>query len=280
MLKFRDTARKTWAFGAAAAMIIGSGAALGPLLGQSVLAARQAPAVATTAPASSTPPRTTGVYSVVDASAHLPSRLPAAQVSYYRQQGFTAAQIHQQYEQWIANMTPGPQDMSAQQAAAYAAPLLAKAYGPDLSGYTAKVLFNKGFLPNTESWLVTFAPPAGAATAHTYVVGVNALTGALGLVEDVSVSPAYNASHEPVDVSDPVWITKAQEDVARFLPAGVTITGSKVVGTKDGSVLVVCSLSDGSAIGVQLWSQFNDFPGIYRVFAGGYAGQWNIPGGH
>jgi len=153
MSKFKQFIGKTWVMGTAAAMILGSGALLASALNQSAFAATDALSASSSQVQSSALLQTAGGYTLVNQPTNLPIPVPD------QKGGLTVQQIRQKYETWLADQTPGPQDLSAQQGAAYAAALLKQAYSADLTGYTATAVFIKGVAPNTDQWDGQFNPP-------------------------------------------------------------------------------------------------------------------------
>lgn len=252
MSTFKQFVTKTWVCGAAGAMILGSGAVMSTALSQSAFA------------------DTTNGSSVSSDGGYTLSTTPN-QPTVTPKNGQLGAAL--KAKELRPPQTPGPQDLSAQQGAADAAALLKQAYSVDLTGYKATAVFIKGVAPNTDQWDVEFSSPHNATSVPSYAASVNAVTGQMTAVSDTTVS-AQSTSSTTINVSDPVWTSSAEKDIPRLLPAGVSISSSRVVAQKDGIVYVVSELSNGATMGVMIQSQDHNFPEGYQYWHNGYDGGW------
>jgi hypothetical protein len=184
----------------------------------------------------------------------------------------TPEKVEQVYQAILANTIPGEKDMSADQAAAYAAGIIMKAYDVDLSGYRAEAVFSRNSVPNSDTWQVIFDAPNETNAAIRYCASLNSVNGTM-----LSLS-AYNLDYgretHSTNLDDPAWKNAAEQDVTKLLPSNVSITNSKVVSANSaGGVMVVCNLSDGSAYGVRLTGE-NKEAAVYQYFPSGYDGSW------
>ncbi|MFD1677786.1 hypothetical protein [Alicyclobacillus fodiniaquatilis] len=283
MSKFKKAVGKAWVFGAAAAVIVGSGSTMAIALGQNATAYAATTAHIATkqvqtlpSPQMSNLPQSSGGYTVVDESKHLPSQPSAMLLAKFKLEdsakGITATQqqLQQQYSEWTASNTPGAKDMSAQQAAAYAAPYVEQAYGLDLKGYTAKTEFMALPTPNSAQWVVTFYPPNEDKPIDGYSCTINSVTGEF---IDLELS-AGGGETSITNLTYPWLIPTAAHDISKLLPKNVSITSTKIVGHKAGAVYFVSNLSNGSAFGVAL-NETNKSAFWYHYFPSGYDGLWD-----
>ncbi len=264
MTKFNG---KTWVITAAAAIIIVSSSVMTFALGNSVPQNTSIQAAPYTVSQKENTPNqlsTAAEYTVVDASGgtSLNKELVFTKLKI---QGMTQEQMEAKYNEFVANMTPSEKDISAEQAAAYAADILHKAYGIDFKGYTAEASFSRNDLPNSGSWTVIFRAPQ----AKSYLASVDSIN---GIMQNAST---YDLSYEAVlskNIEDPAWIDEAKADVLKVMPKDVTITGSSVVlANPAGGVIVVCELSNGAACAVRLEGD-NMAAVAYIYFPDGYDG--------
>lgn len=281
MSNFKKAVSNTWVFVAAAAVIVGSGSTMAIALSQNATTyaatVHDATKQVQSAPGlqRSNPPQILGEYSVVDESKHLPVQPSALLLAKFKLEdmakGITATQqqIQQQYREWIAAHTPRAQDMSAQQAAAYAAPYVEKAFGLDLKGYTAKAEFMTLPTPNSSQWVVTFYPPNKDNVIDGYSCSINSVTGEF---IDMELG-AGGGQTSTTNLTYPWLIPTAEHDIAKLLPKDVSITSTKMVGHKAGAIYFVSNLSNGSAFGVTL-NETNKSAFWYHYFPSGYDGLW------
>lgn len=271
MSKLKKVVGKTWALGAAAAIILGSSSVIAFALNHNDAYASTVVHNATkhvqTAP---NPSQSSGGYTVVDQSKKLPSHPPAMLLQKWKLQGVTSQkQMDQKYREWIANHTPGAKDMSAQQAAAYAAAIVKKVYGLNLKGYTADAMFQTYPTPNSAEWDVTFYPQNSNKHTDGYSVAVNSVTG-----EFINLSLTGGAGESSsTNLTYPWLIPTAKKDISALVPKNVSITTSKIVGHKTGFVYIVSNLSNGAALGVAL-NEKTKLAFWYHYFPKGYNGFW------
>ncbi|ATW26565.1 hypothetical protein [Candidatus Formimonas warabiya] len=275
MTKFKTVVNKAWVFVAAAALIAGSSSAMAFALDRNVPESASAHAAGITIDANAynqIPAAETGItaeYSVTDLS-----KTVSDQKEYIREKlsmidGITPEQIEEKYHEIISNMTPGEKDLSAEQAAAYAAGILKKAYGVDFQGYTAEASFSRSPVPNSDSWTVIFHAPKEDQNTKRYIASIDSVNGRM---LDASFYNLNYREENNKDLDNPAWTNKALQEIAKFLPENVSITGSKVVlATPAGGVIVVCELSDGSAYAVRLTGE-NKEAAAYIFFPNGYDG--------
>ncbi|MEJ8548792.1 hypothetical protein [Brevibacillus borstelensis] len=187
----------------------------------------------------------------------------------------------QEKEQWVdgiqSTYVPGDKDMTAEQAAAYGATVLKKAFGANLSGYTAKAMFLRGPLPGSDTWTVVFNPnqsaKAAANAAKRYNVSLNSVNG--NLINASSFDDATNSAPTHADGNDPVLLKLAEQTVADLLPKNVSISSTKVGTTENPrfGVPVVCQLSNGTAyvVGITGQGEEKEVINLY-YFQNGYDG--------
>ncbi len=279
MSKLRSIISKTWVFAAAAALVVGSSSAMAFTLNNNVPESASANAVSTTQvlknsgqvqPAAAEP----AGYTVVDLSkSGLDSERKAALKTKLDKSGMTPEQIEKEYNTIIANMTPGEKDISAEQAAAFAADILEKAYGVDFTGYTAEASFSRNPVPYTDNWTVIFHAPQETQNTKRYLASVNSVDGTM--LDASSYDLSYQEENSR-DLQNPEWKDMAVQKILKLLPENVSIASSKVVSaTTAGGVSVVCELSDSSAMGVRLTGE-NKEAAAYIYFPNGYDGSLDI----
>lgn len=279
MKKLKEIMSKTWIFVAGVVLIIGSSSAMAYALDRNVPESASAISAAmNTKETSKSTSISTGVtaeYSVIDLSKNTHELQKHIKEKLGMTKGITPEQIEEKQKSIIANLTPGAKDISAEQAAAYAADILKKAYNVDFKGYTAKASFSRNQLPNSDNWTVMFDSPEEAQkkdqkpTEKFYVATVNSVNGTM---QDASYfDPAYSP-YINKNLKDPAWMEKAEQDISAILPENVTIKSSKVISAipEDG-VTVISTLSDGSACSVRLTGE-NKEAASYIFFPNGYDG--------
>jgi hypothetical protein len=273
MSKFKKVAGKTWVFAAATAVIVGSSSTMAFALNQNAYSATAVPSATKHVQTPSNPPQASGGYTVVDESKTRPSQPPTDFVNNLDNQGLTTQQIDEKYHEMIARNTPSSKDMSAQQAAAYAAAILKQAYGVNFKGYTAMVIFQNPQVPNSAQWSVTFYAPNGVNDTKRYSCSVNSVTGTIFTADAYNLSPKQELSY---NLSDSSWKTTADRDISKLLPKNVSVTSSKVIDTSQwAGVSVVSNLSNGAAFAVRL-SGKDKFADAYQYFPNGYDGSWSL----
>lgn len=277
MSKIKTIANKTWVFVAAAAIIAGSGSTMAFALNNNVpgaAAKNLAPFTASTQEKSQTQiskAERTAEYSVIDLSKGWPDqdREQLIKDKLNSIKGITPAEMEKKYNEIIANMTPGKKDISAEQAAAYAADILKKAYNVDFTGYTAQASFSRSPVPNSDSWTVIFHGPDEGDKTQRYLASVDSVKGTM--LDASSFNLDYREEHNK-DLNDPAWKETAVQKISKLMPENVTITGSKVVSAIPAAgVTVVCELSDGSAYGIRLTGEDKE-AAAYIYFPSGYDG--------
>ncbi|MEL7565821.1 MAG: hypothetical protein AAGU27_13150 [Dehalobacterium sp.] len=281
MSKFKTLVSKTWIFIAAAAIIAGSSSAMAFALNNSVPESASANIVPFTAAIQENiqnqAPNTevTGEYSVTDLSKSVHEQKDIIIDKLNRIEGITPEQVEEKCNAIISNMIPGEKDISAQQAAAYAAGILKKAYKVDFTGYTAEASFSRSSFPNSDSWTVMFRSPEAARNdeqrwaGKTYYASVDSVNGIM--LNAGSCDFDYTEENNK-NLQDPQWKNKAEQLISALMPEDVSITGSKVVwATPETGVTVVCELSDGSACAVRLTGK-NKEAAAYIYFPNGYDG--------
>ncbi len=258
MFNIKTLASKTWVFVTATIIIAGSSSAMAFALNNNIpegVSKGVAPYTAATKAniqngASQTEPTTE--YTVIDLSKRgLDSeRKKALRDKLSKIKSMTPEQIEEKYNIILANMIPGEKDISAEQAAAYAAAILKKAYKVDFTGYTAEASFSRSTVPNSDTWTVAFHAPQETKSSKRYIAGVNSVNGTM---LDASSYTLDYREENATDLDNPQWTNKAQEEVAKLMPENVSILSTKVVcATPETGVTVVCDLSDGSAYSVRL----------------------------
>ncbi len=281
MLNIKKLASKTWIPVAAAAMIIGSSSAMVYALNEDIPGRVSSNAAATIAVTKNNIQTQADMavsnagYTVIDLSK---KGLDDTQKKVIKDKlssikGITPQEIDEKYDTILSNMIPGEKDMSAEQAAAYAAGILKKAYGLDFTGYTAEVSFSRNPVPNTDNWGVIFHAPKETKATDRYYVSVDSVKGTM--LDAGCYNLDFDKQVKSKNVEDPEWKDKAVQEISKLLPANVAVTSSKVVGaTPDLGVVVVCGISDGSAYAVRLAGE-NKAAAAYQYFPGGYDGSWD-----
>lgn len=279
MIKMKTMIGKTWVFAAAAAIIIGSGSVMAYALNGSIPesgTADTAPVTVAADKSAQSPSVTAGnaEYTVVELNRKY-SESDGKKLIYdkLKLNNLTDEQMEEKYNEIIANMTPGEKDMTAVQAAAYAADIVKKAYDVDLTGYTAEASFSRNpAVPNSDNWGVFFRTPNETDSSNRYYVSVDSVSGAM--LDAGCFNLDYRVENNK-NIDDPAWVDTAVRDIEKLLPEGVSVTGSKVVvAAKELGVSVVCELSDGSAFAVRLTGENKD-AAAYQYFPDGYDGSWD-----
>lgn len=215
----------------------------------------------------------TSEYKVVDLSKQVDITQLKDELTHKLVKGATPEQIDEKAKAILANMVPGDKDITADQAAAYAAALLEKAYGVDLTGYTAEASFARNPVPGNDNWGVVFHAPKGDDNSKRYLASVNSVNGTMN--DLVYSDPSYRVGNNQ-NLQDPSWKTTAEADVAKLMPENVSITGSKVVAaTPEAGVSIVSELSNGSAYAVRLTGEDKEAAAI-GYFPNGYDGSWDF----
>lgn len=275
MVRIKTLVNKAWVFAAAAAIIAGSSSVMAFTLNNSIPESVSANTAAFTgtmndniqSPASKA--EIAAEYSVVDLSKKLPEQKDLIIDKLSKLEGITPEEIDEKCNAIIANTIPGEKDISAEQAAAYAAGILKKAYGVDFTGYTAEAGFSRNPLPNSDSWTVVFHASQETESTKRYIASVNSVS---GIMLDAGSYDLDYKEADSKDLKNPVWTSKAVQEISKLLPENVSITGSKVVmATPQTGVTVVCELSNGSALAVRLTGE-NKQAEAYIYFPNGYDG--------
>lgn len=282
MPKIKAVLKKTWIFVAAAAIIAGSSYTMAYALNNNtaeVASVNAAPPTAvsdgmvqTQAPKT----ETTAEYSVIDLSKNRSEKKDLITDKLKRIEGITPEEIEKKYNEIIAAMTPADKDISAEQAAAYAADILKKAYGVDFTGYTAEASFSRNPVPNSDNWTVIFHAPGEDANSKRYIASVDSVNGKMLDAGCYNLMFREDAGINPEEISenldDPQWLIKAEQAVSVLMPEDVSITGRRVVfSSRDTGVTAVFDLSDGSAISVRLTGRSME-AAAYIYFPNGYDG--------
>jgi hypothetical protein len=270
MKTLKQTVRKVWVFGLAAAFIAGGGVAMNFMLSSKTYAETGTQVVQQ--PAGNAQPQQSPVmagdkaeYTVIDQSeTYTKDKLEEA----LKAKGAPSAELESRAAELQATYIPGDKDLTADQAAAFGAGVLKKVFAADLSGYTARAGFLRGSLPGTDTWTVWFDPAAG--DAKSYMVYLNSVN---GTIINASSSDDVHALKN-VDLNDSGWQEKGQQAVAGILPKNVSIAGCKVTAT-DGinkiGVPVLCELSDGTAYMIGLAGEDKHVANLI-YFQNGYDG--------
>ncbi|SHI24497.1 hypothetical protein [Desulfosporosinus lacus] len=277
MKKLKEIAAKTWVIGAGALLILGSSSAMAFALDPNVPESSSAYVVATnTQETTNNFSLETGVtaeYSVIDLSKGSPERDKLIRDKLSLTEDITPEQIEEKFKDIISNSIPGAKDISAEQAAAYAADILKTAYNVDFTSYTAHASFSKNPMPNSDNWTVIFHAPNEDNTTQRYIASVDSVNGSMLDASSFNLSYLVDNSKNP---EDPEWKNKAEEDIARLMPEEVSITSSKVIyATPETGVMVVSELSDGSACAVRLTGE-NKEAATYIFFPNGYDGSLDL----
>jgi len=277
MAKFKTIVRKTWVFVAAAALIVGSNSLMVSALNHNLPKSTPADIVLYTnndtaySKHQSAETEDTVQYSVADLSKRVNDRTLEdaikSKLSYIKD--ITPEQIEEKYNATISNMIPGEKDISADQAASYAAAVLKKAYGVALTGYTAEASFSKSPVPNSDIWRITFRSPNEVESSKWYSVSVDSVSGTM------LHSGFYNVNSRDEnnkDLESPEWIDQAVQEILKLIPQNVAITNSKVVFSHPQTgVTVVSEISDGSAYAIRLVGE-NKEAAVIIYFPDGYDG--------
>ena len=279
MFKIKTLIDKIWVYAAAVIIIAGSGSIMAFALNNGVpenASANVAPFTAALKENIQVQPSEaviTTEYTVVDGSKDAPDGKLKDLIKYKLSltQDITPEQIEEKYNAIVANMIPGEKDISAEQAAAYAAGIIKKAYGVDLTGYTAEATFSRNPVPNSDNWGVIFHAPKEDRSTKSYSASVDSVNGAM---QYLGCYTRDYKEEENKDLDNPEWKAKALEAIARLMPENVSIINSKVVSAiPEGGVAVVCELSDGTAYAVRLTGE-NKEAVAYEYFPSGYDGSW------
>lgn len=282
MLKIKTLFKKTWIFVAAAAAIAGSSYAMAYALNDNTaeIASVNSTPLATVSDgiAQTQAPETeiTAEYSVTDLSKNASGQRDLIIDKLKTVKDITPEEIEKRYNEIIAMMTPADKDISAEQAAAYAADILKKAYKVDFTGYTAQASFSKNPLPNTDNWTVIFHAPKEEANSKRYIASVDSVNGKMLDAGCYNLDFREDAGISPEDISEnldaPQWLVKAEQAISVLMPENVSINGSRVVfASRNVGVTTVCELSDGSAIAVRLMGKSME-AAAYIYFPNGYDG--------
>lgn len=280
MNTLKEIVTKTWIFVAGVVLILGSSSAMAFALDRNVPASATANVVTTNAKetinSSSLGTGVTAEYSVTDLSKTGPERAGQIKRKLSMIKDITPEQIEEKYNTIIANLTPGAKDISAGQAATYAADILEKAYKVDFKGYTAEANFSRNPIPNSDNWTVIFHSPEEIQNkdqqrfAKSYIASVNSVNGTM---QNASFfDPDYDTYDTYINknLNDPLWMEKAEQAISAILPKNVTISSSKVISAlPEGGITVVSELSDGSACSVRLTGE-NKEALAYVFFPNGY----------
>ena len=276
MSKIKAFLGRTWIYAAAAALIIGSSTTMAFALNNNLTKGATENLVTFTAPIQENvqnealKAQDTAEYTVTDLSKGDPERKDMIMDKLSKQENLTPEQIEENYKAIIAAMTPGEKDISAQQAAAYAAGILKKAYEVDFTGYTAQASFSRSPVPGSDSWTVIFHAPQENEGSTRYVASVDSVNGTM--LDASAFNLDFRNMENSSNLEDPEWKNRAVEKISKLLPENVTITGSKIVfATPETGVMVVCELSDGSALATRLTGE-NKEAAVYIYFPNGYDG--------
>ncbi|GBF33682.1 hypothetical protein DCCM_2788 [Desulfocucumis palustris] len=279
MSKIKKLFHKTWIFVTAVAVIVGSSSAMVYALNTNIPEKTAANKASITAAAVNESIQTqaskaqiTAEYTVIDRSKQKPN-VEELKADISAKAGMTPEKVEEAYRTVLANMIPGPKDMSAEQAAAYAATMVKKLYGADLTGYTAVVSFSRNPMPNSDNWGVIFHAPKETDSSTRYSASVDSVNGKM---LDASCYNLDFREKTNKNLQDPQWKNKAIEVVSKLLPANVSIRSSKVVFTHThAGVSTVCELSDGSAFAVRIEGENKEAVNI-QYFPNGYDGSWDF----
>ncbi|ABR50799.1 hypothetical protein Amet_4731 [Alkaliphilus metalliredigens QYMF] len=280
MAKFKTIVKKTWVFIAAATLIVGSNSLMVSALNRNIPESASAYVVLDTnnntaySKNQTAETEDTVEYSVVDLSKRVHDgaheNAIKDKLSYIKD--ITPEQIEEKYNATIANMIPGEKDISAEQAASYAVAVLEKAYGVDLTGYTAEASFSRSPVPNSDIWGITFLSPNEAESSKSYHVSVDSVS---GTIIHVGFYNLNSRDDNNKDLESPEWKNKAVQEILKLIPENVTISSSKVVfSDPQTGVTVVSELSDGSAYAVRLIGE-NKEVAVIIYFPDGYDGSFD-----
>jgi len=287
MENFKQVFKKTWVLVTAAALIAGSNTVMAFALNNNKTANTSANVAPITVSAAVNDQSNIdkaaaeAEYTVVDRSKRTISReeLIGELKAKLSTSGWTQEQLEKECDRLIASMIPGEKDITAAQAAAYAADMLKKAYGLDLKGYTAEASFSKNPVPYYDNWGVMFRSPdemnktKPEAQIKTYYVSINSVD---GTTLDAGFYTRDFRESTSKNVKDPAWLEKGKAAVSTVLPEGISIKSSKVIyATPLAGVMVVCDLSDGAAYAVRL-SGDNKDAAAYIYFPHGYDGSLEL----
>ncbi len=282
MFKNKKFISRAWIFVVAAVIIAGSSAGMAFVLNNSVPEgpageiAPYATGAAADIQAQTSKAGITAEYTVIDFSKQglNPEKSNALREKLSLIKDITPQQIEEKYKAIIANMIPGAKDISAEQAAAYAADIVKKVFEVDFTGYTAEARFSRSPVPNSDSWTVVFHETQEPPNAKQYIASVNSINGTM--VNASSYTLNFREDDFVVEISrdleNPEWKDKAEQVARRLMPESVVITGSKVVfSAPETGVTVVCNLSDGTAYSVRLAGENKDVSACL-YFPDGYDG--------
>ncbi len=282
MFKIKTLASKSWIFVSAAVIIVGSSSAMAFTLNNNVPESASANIAPSTAAikeniqTQASKAAITANYTIVDRSKSWlddeQKKVLKDKLSNIKGKGITPQQIEEKYNEIISNMIPGEKDMSAEQAAAYAVAILQKAYGVDLTGYTAEATFSRNLVPNSDNWEVIFHAPQETESTKRYYVSVDSVDGTM--LNAGCYTLDYTEENSK-DLGNTNWKDKAAQEISKLMPENVSITDSKVVCTVPlKGAMVVCELSDGSAYAVNIAGE-NKEAIAYQYFPDGYDGSWD-----
>lgn len=268
MFKIKKLFNKSWIFITTAAIIVGSSSAMAFALNNNIpeSISVNVPSTSATKEILETQnfiEEATAEYIVIDRSKSEPEKDIIKEK--LKSDGISKELLEEKCNDILSNMIPGKRDISAEQAAAFAAAIVKKAYGVDLTGYTADTSFSRSPIPNNDNWGVIFHAP----NEVNYSVSVDSVNGTM---LNLGFYTLDYAEEDSENLEDPSWKTTAEKEIGKLLKKDISIVNSKVVlASKAGGVIVVCELSDGSACAVRLVGE-NKEAVAYIYFPSGYDG--------
>ena len=280
MFKIKTLVGKLWVFVAAVVIIGGSASIMAFALDNNIpenASANAAPYTAVSKESGQVQAPETGItaeYTVVDLSKKAPDGKLRDEIKHKLSlaKDISPEQIEEKYNAIVANTIPGEKDISAEQAAAYAAGIVKKVYGVDLTGYTAEASFSRNPVPNADNWGVIFHAPKEDPSTRRYNASVDSVNGTM---LDFGCYTLDFREEKDRDLENPEWKDKALQTISRLMPEDASIVGSKVVSAiPAGGVTVVCELSDGSAYAIRLSGE-NKEAAACQYFPDGYDGSWD-----
>lgn len=280
MKRLRELVKKTWVYVIAAALITGSSSAMALVLSSNVTAKAASNVVPiSNITKTSIQPQNTNIkanseYSLIDLSKNVYNNKEKLKEKLKLQKGLTEEQIESQCNSILSAQVPGDKDISAEQAAASSAAVISKAFGEELSGYTAEASFMRSTVPNSDMWSVIFHPAnENINFSKAYIADINSVTGTV--VNATFTTDSSASVSTSTNLSDPAWTEKAKQSVSALLPKDVSISSSSVVASgKDVGVTVICNLSNGSAYAVRVAGENKDVK-MYLFFPNGYDGSFD-----
>lgn len=275
-MKLLKTVKKVWVLPVAAALIAGSGLTMNFILssksfaetGSETVPIQQQQTSFVQPEAKPAATEAAPEYTVIDQSETFTRDKLAESLKI---KGAPEAELDSRVDEIQSTYVPGEKDITAEQAAAYSAGMLKKAFAASLDGYTARAGFLRGSLPGSDTWTVWFDPadPSASSGQRSYMVFLNSVN---GTIINASSSDDLSALKN-ADLNDPEWREKAEQAVTALLPQNVSIRSSQVTAW-DGLVIgvpVLCELSDGSAYMVGLAGDDKQVANLY-FFQNGYDG--------